>query len=342
MYLHLLLSLLLIHPVFAFAEKQADAFLESGMVSGSYYDQPFAEVERLRKITPSPFSMDAAQLQRWDEVIAHLSQTEPLGEGDLHRLYAYLYTAQRDAGFLSYEATGRFAGSLDLISLNILHLFYPYYRPTFKLKQDTYSSELTQIVFPYFQKRFAEETKGISRRILLSDNYYWTGQRMEFGENVNHWTPWAISPLLHQIDPDASTKLEDLVEKKFPSIQELVDLDRVLYRHEEPRATPNTQWERGVWIDEMNQYLFSHDVAIDKVLLVRSVMAIALYDTIISTQQNKQQRRQKRNRDRLSSRRYDTMRTAMAATATTVLTYYFPDEKERWQSAAKRIVDENS
>src|SRR5215216_1610923 len=71
----------------------------------TYFNYTERELIPLRQLQSSD-QMSRKQLMHWDEEVSDLIKKNKQQE-NASRIYAYLYVAQRDAGYLSYQLKGR-------------------------------------------------------------------------------------------------------------------------------------------------------------------------------------------------------------------------------------------
>jgi len=297
----------------------------SSIVANYYYDYSSENIETLRALH-SDFTISKERLQKWDTILKELLQDNPLPEGGFYRICAYLYTAQRDAAFLSFDATQSFKGSLDPITVAIIRLFYPFFTPSITLEEDEYSYTLAQLVFSNFKVRFNEENKEIRKEKRFINIFAWTGQRLEYNKSVLGWTPWVISPI--SMESDAPPQPEDQASWK-----------QLLLEQEGLTPSPTTFWakrssvEKDNWLDITNRYLYSRDISLAKTLFTRSILALALYDAIITNTKTKYFYSALFTETKIPS-----LKRAIAYTAASVLSYYFPKERDHWLNLAAELV----
>lgn len=323
-------TLLLLLACSLFAEQVAIGPSVS-MVATSYYDYPNEKIQFLRTFD-SELVMTKESLQKWDKLLDELAENHHIIEGGLYRLYAYLYTAQRDVAMLSYDTKGAFQGSLDPISLAIIRLFYPFFTPSFEITSDKYSYKLTDIVFANFKKRYLKENANIKKEGKLLHIYSWTGQFAEFGESTLGWTPWVISPIdTTAISPPLhSSEDKEAWEKQKAALQKF----KRTHPHEH---SLNIYWQQHKhpeihnWLNLANQFLFSQDISFAKTLLCRSILAIALYDAIITNTKLKYIYETEKPHQKMGT---PSLHATLAYTAASILSYYFPKQEKHWRAIA--------
>lgn len=296
--------------------ENKEKHLPPSIVANYYYDYTSETIEKLRTLQ-SDFTMTKESLQKWDAVLDELIKNHPTIEGGIYRIAAYLYTAQRDAAFLSFDAMKTFQGSLDPITIAIIRLFYPFFTPSFPIEADEYSYKLAQIVFQNFKLRFEQENTDIYKETKIVNIFAWTGQSLEYNKSTLNWTPWVISPISFESNP-----LSEIVEKE--KIEE-----KALNRESTPLNKKNN------WLYIANNYFYSEDISFDKVVFTRSLLALALYNAIITNTKlhyfyDVKQLYIDKNLE------IPSLESTLAYTAVSILTYYFPKEKARWLEIATK------
>src|ERR1700722_9557365 len=104
-------------------------------------------------------TLDQKDLQKWDVFCENTAERLGLKYDFRTLFFTYLYSAQRDAAFLSYEAKDCFEGSFDPISAKVFKLFFPNEPLPEDLKQDAYSEMLASIVIKKYATRLEKERK---------------------------------------------------------------------------------------------------------------------------------------------------------------------------------------
>lgn len=289
----------------------------------------------------SVFSITKESLQKWDLVIQDLLKKYLRPSDSPYRVYAYLYAAQRDFIFLSYNKFQKYAGSIDPISFSMARLFFPEFTLPPFFETDLYSDTLAKIIFQKYQKRFNEEEAIISKEeIYIFNMSAWTGHQIEFGESIQFWKHWQIPYLGNKLMP--STSQNSLSKKKFKASKTKPNPlpFRPFPLWVKPIAKPSIDID---WIQVTNQYLFTHPIPLEKVVLIRSLLSMAISDTLIVNFQSKYNRKTKefyfedfsfftrppQHAD------YPSAHVAIATTASELLTHFFPEQKAKWEQLSE-------
>ena len=90
----------------------------------TYFSYTTEELDSLRSLK-SIKEMTMEDLYHWEEEAFELVARNKTSSGKAARVYAYLMTAQRDGASLSFNAHGKFVGSLGPLSKEVLCEFFP-------------------------------------------------------------------------------------------------------------------------------------------------------------------------------------------------------------------------
>lgn len=295
----------------------------------TYYFYPEDDVNALSSLKTDD-SITPEALHQWDQWIKETLTTQKVGYYKQLRFYTYLYAAQRDAAYLSEEAQNHFAGSLDPITVDIIRLFFPEAKLPKDLSFDEYSQTLADEVFPKYKKRFEEEEAQRKTYPSSSSNI----------QIVAKWTPWVIKPpnLFRPEPPPTNEKLWKKQLKQVKKAMKKVSPEQL--KTIERWADPH----EGDWRSIANTFMLDNDVPLGKVLLVRSVLMMGLYDATIANLDAKFAYHTKRPPlldpsitppiRTPDSPSYPSGHSTLAATASTILSYYFPEDAQRWEELA--------
>lgn len=329
---------------FFFLYSKADQ--STSFIPLTYYDYTNEEIESLKQASTSE-RITKESLQKWDLILNELLQKNEFRKKGPYRLYVYLYTAQRDAAFLSYQAHGEFMGSIDQVSLMMLRVFFPDFQLPFPIKEDPYSLQLAKIVVPRYEERFNRVYKTIQKEESSFSIAPWTGSYQEFQEPVGS-TPWLVSPLISQILAPPPPEDTAFWEKQLAEIKKNENKGlniKLLLQGFWIRYQPI---DFRNWIDIGNQYIFSHDLPLSKILLFRSIYAIGLYDVVLASIDAKVLFGIKRpsaiNQEIHTSitpayyYSFPSLHAGLAYTAASILTYFFPENQKYWERLAQETA----
>ena len=310
----------------------------------TYFEYAPEEIESLRSEESSfHFSEDA--LKKWDEFASQAFENEPASL-KLFRICAYLYIAQEEAAKLSNYTKGKLAGSLDPVSYAVIALFLPDKKRPSDFKEDAFSNALASMIGKKVKERVEKEE---ARRFVfdvpenLRDDYY-------VGLTIAKWLPWYAIPATAYWPPPPPP----ISDKQFwdGQIKEIKRRKATLTEKEKEGImlwAGKKDLEKSDWRMIANTYLFSQRIPLPKILRVRSVLAMSLYDAFIVSFQSKYAYLV------LRPSMYDpTLETVIAvpnhpsypsnhsvtsSAAATVLSYFFPSESKHWQRLEKEACD---
>ncbi len=310
----------------------------------TYYAYSSEQLDPLEKIDSS-LTLSAAALQKWDQLADRYVQKNNASFYVDERLYTYLYAAQRDFAFISYNTHDHFAGSIDPISENILTLFFPDYKRPLDYQSDLLSESIASIVFPRYKDRFDQE--NASQDMHTVPDYLLQKKETSYssGLEVKKWIPWAlcdrdtfkISPPPSEKSPEWENQLQGIrkAQKNMTEKQKA----RVFFWA--GMAGPNT----GDWRTLVNAFLFEEDPPFGKLLLVRSLLMMALYDTTIAYCDEKYKYFVMRPKVRDPSLKtlieapshpsYPSGHSSLGGASATIMSYYFPEKTKEWRNIAE-------
>ncbi len=290
-------------------------------------------------------------LKKWDTIMFNLVKDNKLGDARASRVYAYLYTAQRDAAFLSMNIKKRFMGNIDLVSAQTLCLFFENDCADLKAQTvkftDPYSQALANIVLVKIQARIKADEKNIHDYPLLTPaEQHWKGIPPYYGIEVGSWMPWRIDSVNKFVAPAPPSY-------NSSEWQHQLQLTKDALMHITPEQTklvvfwagnPGTVTPPGLWLIAANNYIFLHKIPMQKVLLVRSILTMSMADAVIAVFNSKYLYQVKRPfmldptiltiMPTPNHPSYPAGHSTISAAAATVLSYYFPDQSRYWLQTA--------
>lgn len=315
----------------------------------TYFTYNKDELKSLKQIKSS-YSMSQDTLKKWDEVMFDLVKTHKLGDVPASRIYAYLFTAQRDAAFLSYNAKHQFMGSLDPISAEVLVLFFPEDATRIKaqLKTDDYSNKLAALVISKVILRMEEDKKREKLSPEKIGPEYWVGVRPYFGQEAASWKTWVIKspqdfPVKVPPKPDSEEWQKQLLktETALKNITPEQTKAVVFWA-----GNPSTVTPPGIWIKFANEYMDSQDTPLKNRLFIRSVLAMGIADVVITMFDAKYIywiRRPFMLNPKLQTvmptpnhPSYPAGHASISGTAAAILSYYFPQNQKTWWEQANQ------
>lgn len=288
-------------------------------------------------------------LTKWDSIMFNLIKKHQLGDIYASRLYTYVYSAQRDAAFLSYNIKQTFQGSIEPVSAGVLCLFFSDSCAEIKEKGgtafDPYSKLLAKIVLTKISARMKKDAIQIHPYPEKTPvNHYWVGVKPYYGQDAGSWMTWMIA---------SGSEFKAPPPPEYNSPRWAIELNRVknALKNVTPEQTlsivfwagnPNTVTPPGIWLIAANDYMFSHNIGLAKTLYVRSVLSMVIMDSLISVFNSKYTYWSKRPFMRDPSIHtvmptpnhpsYPAAHSTLSAAAATVLSFFFPENKKEWMT----------
>lgn len=292
----------------------------------TYYRYASSELKNLS----STQTISEEQLKKWDQVAKDYFEKNKVSSYTPPRFYVYLYAAQRDAAFLSYNAQDHFEGSLDPISEKIGKLFFPDFPQPEKFTTDPYSEKLAALVFAKYQKRYQNEATQIPRSPIPPE------------KEVAKEIPWIVFPI-EDFRPEPPPPAGDNRWKE--QMGKLKRIQRMLTKKQKEAALFWADNEEADWRVMTNNYLFECDIPLAQMLLVRSVLTMGLYDATIVCLEAKYtyniprpfvyDPKFKPVAPAPTSPSFPSCHSTRADTAATILSYYFCDKSDQWKKMAE-------
>lgn len=309
----------------------------------TYYAYSSKETASLENLSSNTI-MSEKELQKWDEITIATLVNHQIPTPETGRVYAYLYVAQRDAAFLSYNSHNHFEGSLDPISKEILTLFFPDFTPPENYTSDPYSEELAAIVFPKFKERYEREN-ALDMRFVLEGGGGYQGSIPLYLAEIDSWIPWLVKPATIY-RPAAPPPIDSPIWN-----QQIAEVKKAQKNLSAQQIEAIRFWagltgpESGDWRKVANDYFFHNNVPFAKIILVRSVLAMGNYDANIACFDAKYHYSVMRPVMRDATLiplismpphpSYPSGHATGSKTAEVILTYYFPEEKKEWNALAE-------
>lgn len=294
-----------------------------------------------KKVTPE-------DLVYWNQMLDDLLKKYPKPAGTKVRAQAYLYNAQRDFAFLSYKMNGRFAGSIGPVSAGVLKLFFPEYVPEFTpdpnapALNDIYSKTLARVVLDKVKDRFSHE-QPLKPYPILQGAQYWSGKN-PIGLELGNLKPWSMSSSsLYRSKPPpplSDSYWKDQINQIKAQMNELTPEKKDLIYYWAGMTTPGS----GDWQTILEDYLKKLNARIGTRLLVRSTLAMGIYDATAGAFDTKYTYWIKRPSmiddsikpviDVPEHPSYPSAHSSIAGASSTILIYFFPENQEKWNQLA--------
>ncbi len=268
------------------------------------------------------------QLLHWDEVAYTLVGQNSIIDGNVHRLFAYLYQAQK-----AFSDASKGKGDIGPISLHILRLFFPKYRN--QQSFDAVSQEVTESIKAPFDERFHWESKHIHPVKLAFFPNSWTGTKPYFGIYAPTMKTWFIKSAEEFRAPQPPPPSDEAFwNKQLAQVKqemgEATDAQKYLILH----------WDNSDWKQIANEFMANANIPIQKRIEVRAKLAATLCDTYITLWDSKYTylvRRPYQLDPQLNIAvadpnhpSYPCAHCGLGSAAVTLLSAFFPEQKEDW------------
>ncbi len=297
----------------------------------------------------SPQQMDLDEVMKWDPITLKLIR-EGGREENISRIYAYLYTAQRDVAFLSYFIKRRFEGSLAPISQQILEAFFPHFKDQQQKtpnNPDSYSQVLAHIVMTKVKDRMIDEQRSIKPYEQKQGDQYWTSTGRFIGQEIGSWKPWFLSSgsqfRLPSPPPYSSPIWQEQIRQVKEAREHITKAQEKSVRFW-AGIGENAEQQYGDWRTIANEYIRNHHVSLQMALLVRSILAMGIADAAIATYDSKYTYWVKRPSMMDSNIHpcfpnpnhpgYPSLHSTASITSAMILTCFFPQSRDLWEKLA--------
>lgn len=313
----------------------------------TYYNYTPEELTSLSK-TQSLVKMTQDKLNICDSLMFDLVMADKIGGlgAMASKIFAYVYVAQRDAAYISYHLHNDNVGSVEPITAKILCHFFPNHCSNIQAQlnpeneKDVYSEKLAEIVFAKVQARIAEDNSNTHPYPVLKGPGYWKGMEPYYGIETGSWKPWLIDSVSSFRAPPPWPPLapewnQDLIEmkKKFLNATDEQKKAVVFWA-----GGPGTITPPGIWLQIGNEALADSDFSFQRIIDIRSVLAMGMADSIISIFDSKYTYWTPRpfmmDNTLISTMPtpnfpgYPADHSQISATAATILAQYFPNQQE--------------
>lgn len=292
----------------------------------------FIYPEKKLNHSSSKHLMTLESINKWEKPLQDYLNANHVFYPTQLRFYTYLYLAQRDATFLSYNIHRCFIGSLDPLTKKIVLSFFPDFTDFPQLETDSYSEELAHVVWQPYQKRLEKEEANHNRFPSCFDKPV-----SPLVQAMAKWIPW-ITPL-PQVPPPTEN-LQEQIKMLEKSRENLSDEQIKLAYCWSDEKEMTCYW----WLI-MNHFLQEHQIPLGKTLFVRSMVMIALYDALYACFDAKYHYCVPRPYQvdpslhifvsKPLSPSYPDGYSTQGYAASLVLALFFPDEKSKFQNIAK-------
>lgn len=309
-------------------------------ISDTFFSYSSDELQAIRSLPITNEELNQQKCEALDPIIDELAE-KPMPDGLATRLIAYLYVAQRDFALLSHQIAQQWVGNVNLLTLKILQLFYADFRPPHFIQVDPYSSKISEIVFRKIEERFKQEQEQLKDYPPKLGPTYWKEEVPYLGQRIGTCKPWLLTSL---------KDVQVIPPPNFDSIIWTFGIDQILF--DQARLTPSMRkivlyWggqegpKSGNWLAIANTYLQETRPAFPEFLLIRATLAMAYTDALIAAFDAKYtywvMRPHMRNSKVIQvipcpkHPSYPSAHSVTSAASATILSYFFPNEKEKWR-----------
>ncbi len=317
----------------------------------TYFDYTPDELASLRGLA-SKQQITPEDLYKWDDTAFDLVSKNTLVTGfdpNTSIIYAYLLVAQRDAAFLSFNAKRTFAGSIAPASREVLCLFFRNACSVIGSDEETdgYSDALAQIVLRKVKARILEDDRMVRPYQSKTGPQYWLGPEPMIGLADGSRKTWFIESGSQFRAPPPPSHDSTAFKEELANVKEgLASLDDKRRKAVISWAGgPGTKTPPGQLIEIADEYMRAKGVPLEKVLLVRSTLAMTIADAVIAVFDSKYTYWVKRPFMMDRSIRtvmptpnhpsYPAGHSTLSAAAATILSHYFPEARDTWQALAR-------
>ena len=312
----------------------------------AYFSYTRDELGRLKSMGSSR-KISLEDLFFWEEMAYELVAKHKISSTMASKVYATLMVAQRDAAFLSYNIHGKFMGSLDGISNDVLCEFFP--TDCLKIsrgreKIDAYSEGLTRRVMAKVMTRIAEERKQTKSYPRKEGDEFWISRGVAKGKSAGSWKTWIIPSVnpFRLPPPPSDDSPED--RKQLQKVRSAYDHLTAIQKRAVVRwaAGPGTRRTAGLWFKMASDAMRTPPFDLKEALMIRSIIAMGIADVYIATSDNIYTYWVRRPFMRDSSIQtymptpnhpsYPSSSSAIASFSASMFCHYFPEQSEQWKA----------
>lgn len=285
-------------------------------------------------------------LTHWDVAVNELTSKKHLDPDIYNRLIAYLYNAQAAFANASYLLTGAYSGNLDAVSLHVLQLFYPDFKyKAAAEKPDPFSEELAKQLAKQIDERFKAEQAQIHPVTIRKGPDLWQEDGNAVGIDAPSMMLWVINDLNEFKCPQPPPPMDPFWQ------QQLAEVKAMMRSTTEAQLKSIHFWAgmagpgSGSWIKIAEKYMADHNTPVKKRIAVRSMLATAIFDAIVAGFNSKYLYMVRRpymlDKDLKTviptpkHPSYPANHAVSSAAASLVLSYYFQENQQQWNTLAK-------
>ena len=322
----------------------------------TYFTYSSAELEPLRSLH-SEKEMTIDDLYRWEDALYDLVSAEKIKTSSVSKILPYLLVAQRDAAYLSFNAHQIFKGTLDPVSREVACLFISDVCQELSIETDPFSERLAQIVIAKVKDRILEAEQTTKFYPAKSGDHYWSGKPgtdpKEYEGKKRGVKTWLIEsasqfkvPEYPEYGSDEAAEQVQMVKDVLNNVTEDQRLAVIRWS-----GGPGTKGATAHWLDRASKHMRNvnfDDMA--RALMMRSVLQMTVWDAVTAASEWKYTHLVRRpfawvsDDDPIftkmptpSSPSHPSTSTTIAHAAATVMSQYFPEERDQWIALAEEI-----
>ena len=316
----------------------------------TYFTYAQSDIDALRTQS-SDATMSIDEVKKWDDQIYELVESHSTVDVDASKAYAYLAVAQMDAAALSFKAHGSFAGSLELVSKDVLCELYPDSCSELTAKEDPYSKTLSNTVVAKVKARIAADDAQTKQGVLKTGSQYWQGPDPRIGISAPSFKPWFLTSAEQfrsaaPLDPSSAEMQTELATVKATLAAATNDQKAIVVKW---AGGPGTRTPPGIWLTLATDYMHTQATPLDTYLEIRALVTASMADAVIGVFDSKYTYQYKRPNMLDTSivtimptpnhPSYPAGHATISWAAATVLSAYLPDNKQEWEKLAKEASD---
>lgn len=312
------------------------------------HDQPKAsfqfdqeKISELQKLPKTQQLLSNEELTRLNAIAYGLIENNKnLSQVDRLLFYPYLANSQKDFYLLTQQISGKNLGSFSPVTLGIIQLFHPEadisaLQPE---RNEAYSQILAEAVLEKARERFYKEKEGLTNYQIRKEPQYWSSQSGYFGLSFGSIKPWYMENCTEYKCPKPVLTNLFLREQLEEVKNQMSDVD-------EGKLKIIQYWAYDAdWINIADEYMREKNIDLEKRLAARSVLINAITDAQGAVFDSKYSYWIKRPEmldpaiqpliATPNHPSYPSGHSAIGKTAATVLSSFFPENKQSWEALA--------
>lgn len=328
----------------AYATKSKNSKQENPLTS--YFEYSEEEKAPLRSEMPEK-RITAEELYRWEEKIFNIVSNNKLNDKDASKVYAYFFLAQREAAYLSYATQGAPEGDVDYIAMQTICVILPQECDN-TTTSDAYTVTLANIVTEKLRARITQDNATTQPYLIKTGKNAWNGPDPKIGVEAGSWMPWFLTTgNQFRVPPPPAP----FGSPAFAEQLRLVKTTREQRTEEQRQAViwwaggPGTKTPPGQWMELASEYMQQKNAPLETILQVNAHLAMTNMDAVIAAFDSKYTYWIKRPfmMDKSiftvmptpNHPSYPAGHSTISSAAQTILTHYFPENKEVWRTRAE-------